>query len=205
MSINLAIIEDDLELRQNLVDYFNECVDFSSVIAYDSMEAFMSDKQVPPVDVFLLDLVLPGKSGIEGIPDIKQKYPDVSILINSVLDDSSSIFTALKYGATGYITKGARLDQIKMTLINAYNGMSVMSQDIASQVLDYFKRGNSIVEKLTKKELQIAESLKKGLSYKMIAFENNVGIDAIRFHVRNIYKKLEINSKGELINLMMRN
>lgn len=205
MSINLAIIEDDLELRQNLVDYFNECVDFSSVIAYDSMEAFMSDKQVPPVDVFLLDLVLPGKSGIEGIPDIKQKYPDVSILINSVLDDSSSIFTALKYGATGYITKGARLDQIKMTLINAYNGMSVMSQDIASQVLDYFKRGNAIIEKLTKKELQIAESLKKGLSYKMIAFENNVGIDAIRFHVRNIYKKLEINSKGELINLMMRN
>jgi DNA-binding NarL/FixJ family response regulator len=82
--------------------------------------------------------------------------------------------------------------------------MSVMSQEIAGKVLDYFKGGEDISEKLSKKELEVAEALKIGMSYKMIAIDSGVTIDAIRFHVRNIYRKLAINSKGELINLMMR-
>lgn len=204
MSINLAIIEDDQELRQSLQEYFGECSEFSLVIAYESMEGFVEDKEDHSFDLVLLDLVLPGMSGIDGIPAIRKKYPNVNIMVNSVLDDTDSIFRALKHGAMGYITKGMKLEQVKLTLINAYHGMSVMSQDIASQVIDYFKRGSMIIEKLTAKETKVAEALKMGLSYKMIALESGLTIDTIRFHVRNIYKKLEINSKGELINLMTR-
>lgn len=204
MAIKLAIIEDDQELMQSLLEYFSGCGDFDSVIAFQSVESFLREKLLNSPEVILLDLVLPGMNGIDGIPLIKEKYPSVNIVVNTVLDDSASIFKALKNGATGYITKGSKLEQIKLTLINAHNGMSVMSQDIASQVIEYFKRGSKIIEMLTKKEMQIAESLKMGMSYKMIAFENAVTIDAIRFHVRNIYKKLEINSKGELIHLMTR-
>lgn len=204
MAIKLAIIEDDQELMQSLLEYFSGSSDFESVLCFSSVEVFQREKLNFSPDVILLDLVLPGMNGIDGIPIIKEKYPAVNIVVNTVLDDSSSIFRALKNGATGYITKGSKLEQIKLTLINAHNGMSVMSQDIASQVIEYFKRGSSIIEMLTKKEMQIAEALKMGMSYKMIAFENGVTIDAIRFHVRNIYKKLEINSKGELIHLMTR-
>jgi DNA-binding NarL/FixJ family response regulator len=200
--IKLAIIEDDKQLLQMLSAYFKQTSEFELIHSALSINSFFDDVHSEGIDLILLDLMLPGISGIDGIPLFKEKYPEVVILVISVLDDSTSIFTALKRGATGYITKETPLEQIKNALINAHNGMSVMNQDIAGKVLDYFNN-DRVVEKLSKKELIIAEGLKKGNSYKMIANENNVTIDAVRFHVRNIYKKLEINSKGELISLMM--
>jgi DNA-binding NarL/FixJ family response regulator len=200
--IKLAIIEDNEDLLKMLSQYFNQTSEFEVSLASLSMEDFFKSALPETIDVILLDLMLPGVGGIDGIPLLKEKYPEANILVISVLDDSVSIFTALKRGASGYITKETPLENIKSALINAYNGMSVMNQDIAAKVLDYFNNDH-IVEKLSKKELVIAEGLKKGLSYKMIAFDNHISIDAVRFHVRNIYKKLEINSKGELISLMM--
>lgn len=200
--IKLAIIEDNEDLLRMLSQYFNQTTEFEVSLASLSMEDFFKSALPETIDVILLDLMLPGVGGIDGIPLLKEKYPEANILVISVLDDSVSIFTALKRGASGYITKETPLENIKSALINAYNGMSVMNQDIAVKVLDYFNNDH-IVEKLSKKELVIAEGLKKGLSYKMIAFDNQISIDAVRFHVRNIYKKLEINSKGELISLMM--
>ncbi len=200
--IKLAIIEDNEDLLNMLSQYFNQTSEFEVSLASLSMEDFFKSALPETIDVILLDLMLPGVGGIDGIPLLKEKYPEANILVISVLDDSVSIFTALKRGASGYITKETPLENIKSALINAYNGMSVMNQDIAAKVLDYFNNDH-IVEKLSKKELVIAEGLKKGLSYKMIAFDNHISIDAVRFHVRNIYKKLEINSKGELISLMM--
>lgn len=200
--IKLAIIEDDQDLLKMLSHFFYETNEFQLSLAALSMEDFFKASLPETLDVILLDLMLPGVGGIDGIPLLKEKYPEANILVISVLDDSMSIFTALKRGAAGYITKETPLENIKSALINAYNGMSVMNQDIAGKVLDFFNN-NHVVEKLSKKELIIAEGLKKGNSYKMIAFDNKVSIDAVRFHVRNIYKKLQINSKGELISLMM--
>jgi DNA-binding NarL/FixJ family response regulator len=200
--IKLAIIEDNVDLLKMLSQYFNQTSEFEMSLASISMEEFFKSALPEIVDVILLDLMLPGVGGIDGIPLLKEKYPEANILVISVLDDSVSIFTALKRGASGYVTKETPLENIKSALINAHNGMSVMNQDIAAKVLDYFNNDH-IVEMLSKKELVIAEGLKNGLSYKMIAFDNHISIDAVRFHVRNIYKKLEINSKGELISLMM--
>jgi DNA-binding NarL/FixJ family response regulator len=200
--IKLAIVEDDEDMLKILSQYFNQTDEFELLIASLSLEDFFNASLPQFIDVILLDLMLPGIGGIDGIPLLKEKYPEANILVISVLDDSLSIFTALKRGASGYITKETPLENIKGALINAYNGMSVMNQDIAGKVLDYFSN-NAIVEKLSKKELIIAEGLKIGKSYKMIAYDNDVSIDAVRFHVRNIYKKLQINSKGELISLMM--
>jgi DNA-binding NarL/FixJ family response regulator len=200
--IKLAIIEDDKDLLRMLSQYLNQTNEFEVTLASLSMEDFFNHSIPEILDVILLDLMLPGVGGIDGIPLLKEKYPEANILVISVLDDSVSIFTALKRGASGYITKETPLANIKLALMNAYHGMSVMNQDIAGKVLEFFNNDH-IVEKLSKKELVIAEGLKNGLSYKMIAFDNKVSIDAVRFHVRNIYKKLEINSKGELISLMM--
>ena len=206
MTIKIAMIEDDAELLASMTEYFGNTGEFDIVQRALSVEEFLQQQQrsgkVP--DVILLDLMLPKMSGIDGIPFIRELYPDVHILVHSVLDDSNSIFAALKRGASGYIAKGTSLENISSALRNAYHGMSIMSQEIAGKVLDYFRGGEDISEKLSKKELEVAEALKSGLSYKMIAFDSGVTIDAIRFHVRNIYRKLAINSKGELINLMMR-
>lgn len=203
MSVHLAIIEDNVEMLSSMQTYFDMCEDVELVCVNMSVEEFLEKCNSTKVDVLLLDLMLPGMSGIEGIPFIKTKFPAINIIVNTVLEDSGSIFNALKFGAVGYITKDASMETIKASVINAFNGMSIMSQEVAAKVLAYFKEGSSLIEKLSKKELDIAQSLKLGMSYKMIAFENKVSIDAIRFHVRNIYRKLAINSKGELINLMM--
>lgn len=205
MPIKLAIIEDNVELLESMKEYFSSNNQFEIVQLAKSMEEFLQNPAVEYPDIILLDLVLPEMSGVDGIPLIRELYPSVNILVNSVLDDSISIFTALKRGASGYISKETSFESVSVALVNAFNGMSVMSQEIAGKVLDYFKESDDVAEKLSKKELKIAQALKMGLSYKMIAFENNVTIDAIRFHVRNIYRKLAINSKGELISLMMRN
>lgn len=205
MKIKLAIVEDDPDLLCSMTEYFNRSAEFEVIQTAASMEEFLAQNQNIPPDIILLDLMLPEMSGIDGIPFIRKRYPEANILVNSVLDDSASIFTALKYGAIGYISKGNSFESVRTALVNAYHGMSVMSQEIAGKVLDYFRQAAAISEKLTQKELAIAEALKIGMSYKMIAIENNVTIDAVRFHVRNIYRKLSINSKGELITLMMRN
>ena len=163
--IKLAIIEDDEDLLKMLSQYFNQTNEFQLSLAALSMEDFFKASLPETLDVILLDLMLPGVGGIDGIPLLKEKYPEANILVISVLDDSMSIFTALKRGAAGYITKETPLENIKSALINAYNGMSVMNQDIAGKVLDFFNN-NHVVEKLSKKELIIAEGLKKEIAIK---------------------------------------
>jgi DNA-binding NarL/FixJ family response regulator len=201
--IHIAIIEDEQEILNSLINFFGMQPEIKIVQSSNSVEDFFEHLQEPAsIDVLLLDIMLPGISGIEAIPSIRAKMPSVKILINTVLDDTSTVFNALKMGAIGYITKETSLSNIKSSVVNAYNGLSTMTPSIAAKILDFFTGNNTIAEKLTEKEMAVAESLKLGMSYKLIAYENNVTIDAIRHHVKNIYKKLEINSKGELINLM---
>jgi DNA-binding NarL/FixJ family response regulator len=204
MQYHLAIIEDNIDLRESYQDYFCTVKEFSFLVQFDSVESFLNSPSINSIDIILLDLGLQGMSGLDGIPLIKEICPNASILVNTVLDDSETVFLALKYGATGYITKGISLENIKYSLLHSINGMSVMSPSIAIKVLNFFKTSNRLTEKLTKKELQIAQSLKDGLSYKLIAYECDISIDGVRYHIRNIYKKLAINSKGELMNLMFR-
>lgn len=204
MQYQLAIIEDNADLMEAFRSYFSNTNEFVLIVESDSVESFLNLPKKANIDIILLDLVLPGINGIQGIPLIKEKYEAATILVNTVLDDSDTVFSALRYGATGYITKGISLDNIKYSLLQSINGMSVMSPEIASKVLSYFKQSTKMSERLTKKELKIAQSLKDGLSYKLIAYECDISIDGVRFHIRNIYKKLAINSKGELINLMHR-
>lgn len=203
MRIKLAIIEDNVELMNSMIEYFNSTGEFNIVRTTLSIEEFIHEPVSESPDIILLDLMLPGMKGMDGIPYIRELYPAVTIVVNSVLDDSESIFTSLKRGASGYITKGTSFDKIKNVLVSAFNGMSVMNQAIAGKVLEYFEDNSSVIENLSVKELHIAEALKIGMSYKMIAIDNKVTIDAVRFHVRNIYRKLQINSKGELISLML--
>jgi DNA-binding NarL/FixJ family response regulator len=200
MEIELVIVEDDKEIRETLVNYFNkDSKRFSKVISFQSIEKLLETKQPLEKFIVLQDIKLPGISGIEGIFPIKSKWPNCEIIILSVQSDSANIFKAICAGASGYIEKGTSLKSIKEALIALNEGGSPITPSIARKIIDYFQPSKNLTEHLSPREEEVVKGLIDGLSYKLIAARLDVSIDTIRKHVKKIYGKLQINSKGELL------
>ncbi|HKI46179.1 MAG TPA: response regulator transcription factor, partial [Balneolales bacterium] len=145
---------------------------------------------------------LPGMSGIDGMKLIKNQHPEIEIIILTVYHDSHKIFDSLCAGASGYLLKHTSLPEIKEAIETLVDGGSPMSPQIARKVIDYFKKPEIKKEpesELTPREQEIVVGLVDGLSYKMIADRMGIAIDTVRAHIRNIYKKLHVNSKAEVI------
>ena len=155
----------------------------------------------PHPNVLLMDIQLPGMSGIEGMKIIQQKYPDIEIIMLTVYHDSHKIFDSLKAGASGYLLKHTSLPEIKDAIELLMQGGAPMSPQIARKVITHFNdRGQKQQESnLTNREQDIVNGLVDGLSYKLIADRLDISIDTVRAHIRNIYKKLHVNSKAEVI------
>jgi DNA-binding NarL/FixJ family response regulator len=198
--INLAIIEDDELVRRHLAAFFAGCEDIQCNIVAASVEDFFNQaQQVEQLDIVLTDIGLPGQSGIEGIPGIKRKYPDASVVILSVYMDNERIFKALCAGAVGYLQKDTALEEILNCIQIIHKGGSVMSPIIARKVVDYFAPKRTYNEPLTAKEQQVITAMVDGLSYKMIAVRLGITLETVRQHIKNIYRKLQVNSKSEVI------
>ncbi len=199
--IAVAIIEDVEDIRVNLKEYQEAQENISSVMAAASMEEFFEKKSmVSPPDVVLSDIGLPGMNGIEGIKNIRSLFPDTDIIMLTVFSDSDKIFQSICAGATGYALKGTPMPDIHKAIMEIKAGGSYMSPSIARKVIDFFvpeKKFRS--EGLTPKEKQIVEALTEGLSYKLIAAKLNLSMDTVRFHIKNTYRKLQVNSKAEVI------
>lgn len=196
----LAIIEDVDDIRNNLTEFFSHQPEIRSVIAVDSMEAFfqlLSSATIP--DVILSDIGLPGMSGIDGIKRIKERYPETDIIMLTVFNNSDRIFKSICAGATGYALKDTPLPELKKGILDVRAGGSYMTPSIARKVLEYFAPRRTADDQLTAKEHQIIRALTEGLSYKLIADRMSVSIDTVRFHIKNIYRKLQVNSKAEVI------
>ncbi len=139
-------------------------------------------------------------NGIEGIKNIRTLFPDTDIIMLTVFSDSDKIFQSICAGATGYALKGTPMPEIHKAIMEIKAGGSYMSPSIARKVMDFFvpeKKFRS--EGLTPKEKQIVEALTEGLSYKLIAAKLNLSMDTVRFHIKNTYRKLQVNSKAEVI------
>ena len=198
--LNLGIIEDDEEIRESLVASLMVEKEFENIIDFGSVEDFfLKLKNGPKPDIILLDINLPGMSGIEAIPKIKQLLPNVSIIMNSVMSDHNSIFYSLCAGASGYIDKETSLEKIKEAIITMSNGGSPMTPSIARKVVEYFNPKKKFTEDLTPREREIVDAIVSGLSYKLTADRLKISLDTVRKHINRIYRKLQINSKGELI------
>ena len=199
--ITVAIIEDVEDIRVNLKEYLEGQDDISSVMAAGSMEEFFEKGSISsPPDVVLSDIGLPGMNGIEGIKNIRTLFPDTDIIMLTVFSDSDKIFQSICAGATGYALKGTPMPEIHKAIMEIKAGGSYMSPSIARKVMDFFvpeKKFRS--EGLTPKEKQIVEALTEGLSYKLIAAKLNLSMDTVRFHIKNTYRKLQVNSKAEVI------
>ncbi len=210
--ISVAIVEDEVEIREGIQRFLNRQKDFLCEVAVESVEDFLpylKNKSLP--DVILMDIGLPGMSGIEGIRLIKEKHPEINIIMLTVYNDPHRIFDSLCTGASGYLLKNTPFEQIKEAIKEVYDGGAPMSKQIARKVIDFFSPGKSPSEflnlsiphktesPLTDKEKQVVVGLVDGLSYKMIADRMSISIETVRFHIKNVYEKLHVHSKGEVI------
>jgi len=198
--MNIAIVEDNKVIREGLEIYFKSDNQFTCDVSVSSVEAFLkAGHQDQEIEVVLLDINLPGMSGIEGIHHIKHQYPDVFIIMLTIYKDEKHVFDALKAGSDGYLLKNTPLKTIKEGVLQIMEEGAPISPLVARKVINYFNPQKSHksngFEELSTREIEVLQSLSEGLQFKNIADKLFVSIDTIRYHTKNIYKKLHVNSK----------
>jgi DNA-binding NarL/FixJ family response regulator len=202
--IRVTIFEDYKDMRESLSQLIEETDGLLLCGAYpNAMDALnVISKQKP--DVILMDLQMPGISGIEAIRIIKNHYPQIQILVQSMYDDNERVFAALCMGASGYILKSTSIDKISQAIIDVYNGGSPMSPAIARKMLTTFQENQAISTnqqycELSNRERVILNLLAKGLSYKMIANACDISYGTVNSHLKKIYEKLHVHSATEAV------
>jgi DNA-binding NarL/FixJ family response regulator len=202
LPVNVAIIEDRREIRDGLTMLIDGTEGFHCTGSYRSMEEALSKIGSEVPDVVLCDIGLPGMSGIEGMQILKERFPNLLLLMLTVYDDDERIFDALCAGACGYLLKKTPPARLLEALTDAVNGGSPMSPEVARRVITLFRdiRPPERADyQLTPHEVRILKLLVEGHNYKTAAFELNVSINTISFHMRHIYEKLQVHSKSEAV------
>ena len=205
--ISLAIVEDDQQIRNGLQKYLKHQPEFLCDVAVDSIEEFLNlNHDENPPEIILMDIGLPGMSGISGIPMIKEKLPAVDIMMFTIYDDPERIFQSLCAGATGYLLKSTPLDRIKESIHSLHSGGSPMSPEIARKVIEKLNPQKQPLTKspLSDREKEVVIGLVDGLSYKMIADRMVISIHTVREHIKKIYRKLHVHCKAEVISKSLR-
>ncbi len=202
MPIKVSIIEDDDWIRENLSTQIRQTPGFTLVKAYRNAEDALSHIPLELPEVILVDINLPRMNGIECVRKIKQSHPALQILMLTVFEDSDKIFNSLLAGASGYLLKRTPLGEIIEAISNVHKGNSPMSGHIARKVVQYFNlRGaaDNELEKLSRREREVLERLAEGIAYKEIAHALSLSIDTVRMHIKGIYGKLHVHSRGEAV------
>ena len=200
--IRVAIIEDRREIRDGLAMLVGGTEGFRCTGAFRSMEEALAKINSELPDVALCDIGLPGMSGIEGMRLLKEKYPQLLLLMLTVYDDDERIFDALCAGACGYLLKKTPPVRLLEGLKEAVAGGSPMSPEVARRVITLFRdiRPPERADyELTPHETRLLKLLVEGHNYKTAALELNVSVNTVSFHMRRIYEKLQVHSKSEAV------
>jgi len=200
--INVAIIEDQREIREGLGFLVNTTDGYRCLGSFGSMEETLEKIGHELPDVALVDIGLPGISGLAGIRILKERYPDLLLVALTVYDDDDRIFEALCAGASGYLLKKTPPARLLESLTEVMQGGAPMSPEVASRVVTLFRQirpPEHADHQLTPHEIRILKLLVEGHSYKTAAAELNSSVHTVAFHMRNIYRKLQVHSKSEAV------
>ena len=201
--IRVAIFEDNRNLRESLFNLLETSDQFTCVGAFANCERVVENFEETQPDVILMDIELPLINGIEAVRMIREKYSDIKILMETIFEEDEKIFQSICNGAQGYILKSTPPEEILDAIKEIHNGGAPMSPIIASKVLRMFKfnlSGQSDSSfNLSSREKEILKCLVEGMSYKMIADSCFISADTVNGHIKNIYKKLQVHSKGEAV------
>lgn len=198
--IKVAYIEDDPYIRGFITDQIKSDKELELSGSAGSVEEYLENAGIwPKPDVILQDISLPGMTGLEAIRHLKNLYPDVEIIMFTIHDDSERIFKAFCAGANGYLLKNTAYAKIREGIIQVHRGEATMTPSIARKVIGYFKPEKKQSVDLTARERQIVQAMVEGLSYKLIADKLMLSVNTVCYHVKNIYTKLQVNSKAEVV------
>lgn len=206
--IKVVIIEDLRDIREGLAALLNGTEGYKCVGKFGSMEEALRNIQRDVPDVVLSDIGLPGMDGIEGVRLIKEKYPEMTILMLSVYNDNDRIFDALCAGAQGYLLKKTPPSRIVESLNEALGGGAPMSPEIARKVITLFRdiRPPERVDyDLTPHETRLLKLLIDGHTKKTAAAEIGVSVNTVSFHLKRVYEKLQVHSKSEAVAKALKN
>ena len=195
--IKVSIVEDDKLILEAIRDLIVETDGFNCSGFYGDCESAIEDMKNNRPDVMLMDIELPGISGIEGVKKIKELYPKTDIIMLTVHEDLSLGFQALTAGACGYLDKSASEEKIIESIKEISDGGAPMSYKIAKLVVSSFQKKPESV--LTKREFDVLDQLCKGQSYKEIAYKLFISVGTVRHHIKNIYFKLHVHSISEAV------
>lgn len=194
----VSIVEDDTRIRESIAAVINGSHGFCCSGAFPSAEAALRKIPGDWPDVLIMDIQLPGMSGIECVAKLKDANERLLVLMFTVDDDSEAIFKSLQAGATGYLLKGASPAEIIDAISDVMQGGAPMSGHIARKVVQYFRPQRAPEEeKLSHREVEIVNFLAKGFRYKEIADALAISVHTVRSHIRRIYEKLHVTSRTE--------
>jgi len=206
--IRISIIEDQKAIREGLTALITGTEGFECVGAYGNCEDMLAALADTKPDVMLMDIGLPGMSGIEGIREVRKVQPKATIVVLSVYEDDENIFEALCTGAAGYLVKNTRPAKLIEALQEAHEGGSPMTSHIARKVVTLFQSSYRDAGKkdvsLTDREREILAGLAGGDSYSSIADKLFISLDTVRFHIRNVYQKLQVHSQSAAVSRAIR-
>jgi DNA-binding NarL/FixJ family response regulator len=203
MDIRVNIFEDSPSLRISLFHLINESPGFKCAGAHEDCMNLLENIAKDKPDVVLMDIQMPGINGIEAVGMLIEKYPRLKILMQTIFEDEDKIFQSILAGASGYILKNTSPARILEFIKETYEGGAPMSPSVATKVLKMVSEKASSAKpthfNLSEREKEVLTALVEGMSYKMIADACYISLDTVRSHIKNIYEKLHVHSKGEAV------
>lgn len=205
MSVRVAIVDDDRLVREGVALLIAGQEDLECVGIFENAETFMQELKIIKPHVVLMDIELPGHSGITCIRHVKVTNPGIQFMMFTVYDNPEKIFDALSAGATGYILKNTPTEKLVEAIMELYKGGSPMSAQIARLVINSFAQNDQdTLSILTIREKEVIHQLSLGLQYKEIAARLFISRDTVRTYIRNIYEKLHVHTRTEAVNKLKR-
>jgi DNA-binding NarL/FixJ family response regulator len=201
MRIKVAIVDDDKDMRTSLATLIGRSASLQFMGDYPNGEIALQEIPRQPPDVVLMDINMPGMSGIECVHQLKAIVPAVQVLMLTVYEDSDSLFNSLKAGASGYLLKRTSSSKLLEAVGDVHAGGSPMSPQLARRVVQFFSKpqGVSPISQLSPGEREFLQLLSKGYVYKEIAEKMGISTDTVRYYVRTVYEKLHVHSRTEAV------